>query len=336
MATSGYDMHNQFIMTNIALVFYAIGWYIFGGGLVQSIRYLVQDHRKPVPYLCVMQCTLGLISTACYVAAIAPCVQAPCDSTMLVSHITYALSYISVLGILLMKSYCTNRRSRFILYTGLCLLIMNVIVLVYAGCVMHVSTVDNGCLIDYGQIYIILRLTLDLLTHSFLSMSILAAVWWQLRAEDRMPDAWRFYQILLEDGLIYGLSVCLATCVGAVVIFNDVTDDYASIVYAVNWVLVSALVSHQLHSTRVRVSQTVHFTQQGKSTVSTFRRGTIDTTASARSRSGSMSRSSPSMRPDSLRSSMSPGTAGTTTTEATLTNDSIVVIPEDDYHHVPL
>ncbi|KAI8050195.1 hypothetical protein BDF22DRAFT_657233 [Syncephalis plumigaleata] len=262
MAVSTSNIHDQFIMINIALVLFTVGWYIFGGGLTQSIRYLIKDYRKPVPYLCVIQCTLGLISTACYVAAIAPCVQVSCGVTLMLSHVAYSLSYISVLGILLMKSYCTNRRNRFIFYTGMCLLMINVMVLVYAACVMRVSENDYVCLLDYGRIYSILRLIVDLSTHAFLSISILVAVWCQLRAEDRLPDAWLFYQILLEDGLIYGLSVCIATCISAVIVLYDVMGEYTSIIYAVNWVLVSALVSHQLHTTRVRISRTVHFSQQ--------------------------------------------------------------------------
>ncbi|KAI9590923.1 hypothetical protein BDF19DRAFT_458448 [Syncephalis fuscata] len=332
MANALQMMRDQFMMNNIALALFASGWYIFFGGLIQSIRYTIQDYRKPVPYLCAFQCALGLISTSCYVAAIAPCVQAPCSITLMFSHITYALSYMSVLGILLMKSYFTNRRNQFILYTGSGLLIMNIIILIYAGCVMEISEEGFGCLLDYGETYNILKLITDLLTHSFLSISILTAVWWQLHAADRIPDVWLFYQILLEDGLIYGLSVCMATCIGAIIALRDLMGDYTSIIYAINWVLVSALVSHQLRTARIRASQTVYFTQHAKSITSTPRRGTMDTCNSPRSRSMSVSVSVYTARPDSYRSSVTP----TTITGVTLTNDCRVIIPEDDYQSIPL
>ncbi|RKP04933.1 hypothetical protein THASP1DRAFT_33245 [Thamnocephalis sphaerospora] len=259
----------QFVIDNVAFVFFGIAWYAFSAGLLRSIRFIREDSRKPVLHLCALQCALGLVATGLYTSAVMPAIPASCTLVMQLSHACYSLSYLCIISILLIKSYCANRRSRSVLVVGSFILILNAAVLAFAAETMRVEETPLGCMLSYSTLYNIIRLTVDLATNLFLSISILAAVWQQTRNTEWVPDARALYRLLLQDGLIYGLTACSTAGASAVIALHDWMDGRTSIAYATNWVIASTLVVYQLHSARTSRSQTRLLMQQTRSTTST-------------------------------------------------------------------
>jgi hypothetical protein len=237
-----HQARHQFVVDNIAFAFFGIAFYAFANNLCRCLRFLSRDHPKLVPFMCALQCVFGLIAAGLHIASISPLIPISCEGIMQTFHASYTLSYILILIILITKSYCTSNRSRTVQIIGILVILINLGVQIFGAYTMGILYTAFGCTFNYSSLYHILRPTIDILTNAFLLISMLAGIWQHLRFSQHAASTRAFYRLLLQDGLIYGVSACVVACMAAVFALHNWIDGRTSIVYTANCKFYSSII----------------------------------------------------------------------------------------------